>query len=167
MATRLNAAALQLSVRAALSAALGVALSALLRLELPVHAVLSAVLVTDLNPRRTRALGLPRLLGTVIGAGLGATLCSLFGPTAVGVGVGILLAMLLTYLLHLKDSAKVAGYVCGIVLLNFGEQPWWYALHRLAETTVGVGVAILMSFVPKLLEWRGARTPRGARQHVH
>lgn len=150
----LDAAAVQLSVRAALSAALAVALSRLLGLEIPLHAVLSAVLVTDLDPRKTRAVGLPRLAGTVVGAGLGATLCSLFGPNAVGAGVGILAAMLLTYVLRLKEAAKVAGYVCGIVVVSFSDRPWWYALHRLAETTVGVGMAVLVSFVPRLLGWR-------------
>jgi uncharacterized membrane protein YgaE (UPF0421/DUF939 family) len=167
MRTRLNAAAVQLSVRAALSAGLGATFSGLLGLQMPVHAVVSAVLVTDLNPKRTRAVGLPRLVGTLIGAGFGATLCTLFGPSPVRMGVGILLAMLLTYVLHLKDAAKVSGYVCGMVLLSFGEKPWWYAAHRLAETALGVTVAVLVSFVPLLNTQRRARHPSGVEQHAH
>ncbi|MBF5043111.1 MULTISPECIES: aromatic acid exporter family protein [Myxococcaceae] len=159
MLRSLNLVALQLSVRASSAAALGIAVSHLLRLEIPMHAVLTAVLVTDLDPRRTQAVGLPRLVGTVIGAGLGALLCALLPPGTLRVGLGILLAMLLTFALHLKGSAKVAGYVCGIVLLNFGHNPWWYATHRLAETMVGVVMAVLVSFVPKLLRARRERRP--------
>ncbi len=151
--------AIQLSVRAALSAALGVALAQQLRLGVPLNAMISAVLVTDLSPHQTRSLGLPRLLGTLIGAGVGAGLCTLLGPGAPRVGLGILLAMLLTFVLNLRNSAKVAGYVSGVVLLGFSEQPWWYALHRLTETTVGVVVAVLVSFVPKLLGWRERQEP--------
>jgi uncharacterized membrane protein YgaE (UPF0421/DUF939 family) len=167
MATRLDAAAVQLSVRAALSAGLGATLAGVLGLQAPVNAVVSAVLVVDVDPRRTRTLGLPRLVGTLIGAGFGATLCALFGPSPVRMGVGILLAMLLTYLLHLKDAAKVSGYVCGLALLSSGDQPWAYAAHRLGETAVGVAMAVLVSFVPLLNTRRRARRPAGVEQHAH
>ena len=143
--------ALQMSVRAALAAGLAVGLSPLLRLQIPLHALLTAVLVTDLDARKTRSAGLSRILGTVVGASMGATISTLFGPHAMEVGPGVLLAMLLTYLLRLRDAAKVAGYVCGIVLLNFGERPWWYAAHRLAETALGIAAAVLVSYLPKLL----------------
>lgn len=166
MPNRFDVAAVQLSVRSALSAGLGVTLSGLLGLQMPLHAVLSAVLVMDLDPRRTRALGLHRLAGTVIGAGFGATLCSLFGPSAVRMGVGILLAMLLTYFLRLRGAAKVAGYVCGIVLISFGDKPWWYAVHRLAETTVGVTMSVLVSCVPLLMARRRARRLPNAEPHA-
>ena len=157
MARRLDSTAVQLSVRAALSAALGVALAQWMRLEVPINVMVSAVLVTDLSPEETRARGLPRLVGTVIGAGLGAVLCTLFGSGAERAGVGILVAMLLTFLLRLKDAAKVAGYVCGVVLLGYSTRPWEYAAHRLLETTIGVAMAVLVSFVPKLLGWRERR----------
>jgi uncharacterized membrane protein YgaE (UPF0421/DUF939 family) len=162
MARLLDVAAVQLSVRAAFSAALGVAISQRLHLEIPLNTMISAVLVTDLDARRTRALGAPRLLGTVVGALLGATICSLFGPGVERLGLGVLFAMLLMHLLRLQAAAKVAGYVCGIVLLGFGAHPWVYAAHRLAETSVGVAVAVLVSFVPKLLGSRERKGPADA-----
>lgn len=147
--SRVNA--IQMSLRAALAAGLAVALSPLLRLQIPVHALLTAVLVTDLDARRTRSAGLSRLAGTLVGASMGAAISSLFGPHAMEVGPGVLLAMLLTYLLRLHDAAKVAGYVCGIVLLNFGERPWWYAAHRVAETALGIAAAVAVGLLPKLI----------------
>jgi hypothetical protein len=59
--------------------------------------------------------------------------------------------MFLSRLLRLQNSARVAGYVCGIVLLAFGEHPWEHALHRTIETALGIAMAMLVSLVPKIL----------------
>ena len=142
---------LQLSVRAALGAGLSVALAQLLRLHYPLYALIAAVIVTDLSPSQTRKLGLWRLVGTVLGATLGAVLSPLLPPAPWAFGLGILVAMFLSSALRLHGAAKVTGYVCGIVLLDHHGHPLSYALHRLIETVLGIGLAWLVSLVPKLI----------------
>ena len=143
--------ALQMSLRAAVAAGLSVAIAQRFQLQFPIYAMISAVVVTDLTASETWKLGGPRLVGSVVGAILGALTCAFLRPNAWEAGVAIFAAMFLSHLLRLRNSARVAGYVCGIVLLAFGDHPWEYALHRTIETALGIVMAMLVSLVPKLL----------------
>jgi uncharacterized membrane protein YgaE (UPF0421/DUF939 family) len=148
---RLPIGGIQLALRAALAAGLSLALAQLLALRYPIYAMIAAVIVTDLSPLQTRQLGLRRLLATVVGAACGAALSTVLSPGPWAVGLGILVAMMISLLLHAQEAAKVAGYICGIVLLAYGEDSWSYALSRLFETALGIGVAWSISLVPKLI----------------
>ena len=144
--------ALQLSLRAAIAATLALALAQLLHLQHPPYAMISAVIVTDLQPAETRKLAPPRLVGTLIGSVFGAAINSVLPPTLWTIGPGIMIAMFVSHLFSLPATAKLAGYVCAIVLLDHGDAPWSYAFFRLVETALGIGMAICVSFVPKLIQ---------------
>src|SRR3954465_4063332 len=143
-------ASLGLSLRAASAAWISLLVAQLMSLPHPIYAMISAVIVTDISAAKTRQLSLPRLVGTVLGASLGALIDSFMKENLWTVGLGILAAMLLTQLLSLPDAAKGAGYVCGIVVLNYRGNPWSYALYRTGETALGIAAAALVSLVPKL-----------------
>lgn len=142
---------LQLAVRAASAAGLSVAVAGWLSLPFPIYAMISAVLVTDLVAEESRKLAAPRLAATVVGGTLGATIAGLVPGSIWGVAAGILAAMLASDLLGLRKGARVAGYVCGVVLLDHGDDAWFYALMRMAETFVGIAVAVLLSLIPVLV----------------
>ena len=141
----------QLSIRSAIAAGLSIALAQMLRLPFPLYAMISAVIVTDLEPSQTRKLGIPRLAGSMIGATVGALICTVLQPGAWEAGFGILAAMLLSHYLGLRDAAKLSGYVCGIVILEHDGGPWIYALYRTIETALGIGAAIAVSLIPRLI----------------
>lgn len=145
-------AGLQLAVRAGAAAALSVAAAELLGLQYPIYAMIAAVIVTDLSAAESRKLGQRRLVATVIGAVCGATLSALLPYSAVTLGVGILGAMAASQLLNSTGVARVAGYICGIVLLTHTGDPWLYSALRFVETALGIGVAWLVSYVPKLIQ---------------
>ena len=143
------------SIRAALAAGLAVASAQLLQLQFPLYAMIAAVIVTDVPASRTRQLSLRRLAGPILGATRGAAINPLLKPGAWGIGLSILAAMFLSHLLRLHNAAKVAGYVCGIVVLNHGSHPWSYALYRVTDTALGIGLALPVSLVPKLVPMDG------------
>lgn len=148
----------QLAARAALAAGVSIGLARLLQLEYPIYALVAAVIVTDFSPGETRRLGLLRLIATVIGAVCGGVLRSVLGPSAWAIGIGILLAMAVCQG-RLKGSAKVAGYISGIVMLDHGESPAIYAAYRFVETAIGIGVAWAISFVPRLIRIEESAKP--------
>jgi uncharacterized membrane protein YgaE (UPF0421/DUF939 family) len=123
-----------------------------LRLEFPLYAMIAAVIVTDLAPDETRRLGGRRLAGTAIGSVLGAVLSALLPSGTLTIAFGIFLSMFLTHLMHAPQAARVAGYLCAIVLLEHAADPWIYAFWRFLETVLGIVIAILVSLVPKLVK---------------
>jgi uncharacterized membrane protein YgaE (UPF0421/DUF939 family) len=143
--------AVQLSLRAAFGASLSLAIAEFLALEYPIYAFIAAVITTDLTPSLSRQLGVRRIVATVVGAIVGATL-SPWLPTSVwSIGAGILLAMQVCHFFDTGDGAKIAGYICGIIMINHNVEPWSYAWFRFIETVLGVAVAWSISYVPKLL----------------
>ena len=105
----------------------------------------------DLSPSKTRQLAAQRLMGTLLGATVGAALSYLLPSGPLAIVVSIAIAIVLSYLVHLQDGAKLAGYTCGLVVFAYGARPWSHALYRVAETLLGIGTAVLVSFVPKLM----------------
>ena len=142
--------AFQLAFRASVGAGIAVIIARWLGLPGPAFAMIAAVIVTDLSPAETRRRAWQRIAGTILGAAVGAALSPVAGEGWTLVP-GILAAMLACLLLGMTDAAKLAGYLCGVVLLEHSHEPWAYALVRLVETLLGIAVAVLVSMVPKLI----------------
>lgn len=148
-------------MRAAVGAGLAVGVAMLLGLASPLYALVSAVIVTDLDSAKTRKLAIPRLVGTAIGATTGCVATLLVQPGALAVVGAVLVPMFLCQLLNQSAAAKVAGYVSGIVLVSFSASPWEHARDRLVETVLGILAAALVSAVPVLA--RAAQAGREAK----
>jgi uncharacterized membrane protein YgaE (UPF0421/DUF939 family) len=142
---------LQLALRASVSAAAAIAIAKLFKLEHPIYALLAAVIVTDLAPSQSRRLAVHRIVATFVGAICGAALTLILPSGPIAVGASILLAMLLCQLVGVPDATKISGFICGIVVLEDSPEPWFNAAGRFLETILGVVVAVLVSYVPKLI----------------
>jgi len=140
-----------LAVRAAAGASIAFAIAEILKLEHPIIAFTAAVIVTDLKPAQTRELGLRRVGATVVGAVNGAVLSPFLPATAWAIGVSVLHAIFISHLLRAREGAKIAGYICALIVLDDSAVPWLDGLYRMIETTLCVVVAWLISYVPKLI----------------
>ncbi|MGE0726336.1 MAG: FUSC family protein [Alphaproteobacteria bacterium] len=141
---------LQLAVRASVAAMVALGLAQLLGLPHPVFAFIAAVIVTDLSPALSRQLGSRRIAATIIGAICGAVLSPYLSAELGGIALGVAIAILVSQVARARDAAKMAAYICGLILLEQRDDPWHYGLLRLIETILGVAVAWGISYVPKL-----------------
>jgi len=139
-----------MALRAAVAASLSFAIAQLLNLEHPIFAFTAAVIVTDLKPAQSRELGLRRLGATAMGGMIGAALSFALPPGPLSIGASVLVAMLIADMLGVHDGAKMAGYICGLIVLEQSPEPWNEAVYCVIETALGVSVAWLISYVPKL-----------------
>lgn len=144
---------IQLALRASVGASAAYAVAEFCKLPYPIYALISTIIVTDLLPAQTRSLSLQRLMATVAGAACGAIIRSLLGPSVWAIGLGVMAAMTLCHLSPIRNGAKVAGYICGLVITTYGDHPWSYAYYRFIETVLGIGVAWLISLVPKVIRF--------------
>ena len=139
----------QLSLRASAAAALAFWVADLLGADYAIYALIGAVIVTDLNPAKSRRLAVQRLAGTLIGAVAGGLLLYVLPHGPIALGLAIFCSMLTTHALRFDASAaRVAGYVAAIVMFAHRDEPWRYAFDRAWETMVGIGSALLVGLVP-------------------
>lgn len=144
-------AGVQMALRASVAAAVAVALAQLFQFQSLIYVFIAAVIVTDLKPSESRRLALRRIVATVVGGVCGALLGPMLPSSSWSIGLGVLVAMLACQLVQVPDGAKVAGFICGIILLDDSTRPWTDAVQRFNETALGVVVAWAVSCVPKLM----------------
>lgn len=143
----------QLALRAAVAGGFAVAIARYFSFDYPIFAFIAAVLTIDLSVAESRRLGLVRMIATFVGAFWGALLSPLIPSGASAIGFSVLVAMLTCQFFAGAGGARVAAFICGIIVLDNPAEPWLYAWHRLSETALGVAVGWAISFVPKLFEF--------------
>ena len=142
----------QLAVRAALAAGISLTIARKLNLEMPIFALIAAVIVTDRDPAETRKLAIRRVISTAIGAACGVALVQVIGQSSWEAIVAIFIAMMLSIAITQLGDPKIAAYLCALIVINYSENPLHYALYRFIETVLGIVVAWAISLVPKLVE---------------
>jgi uncharacterized membrane protein YgaE (UPF0421/DUF939 family) len=142
---------LQLAIRASLSGGIALALASFADLAYPIYAFIAAVVVTDLSPRESRQLGMRQIIGTIAGASCGLLL-SLWLPQKIwAAAFGVLIAMSLCTVVKLQSGSRLAGFTCGIIVAGSQGPAWEFAFFRLLETVIGVTVAWIVSWIPKVI----------------
>lgn len=142
---------MQLAVRAAVGAAVSLAIAHWLKLDTPIFALIAAVIVTDRNPAETRRLAIRRVISTAIGAGCGVVLAQFLGQSSWEAGIAIFVSIVLSIAVTQLGDPKIAAYLCALIVINFSGEPLHYAFYRFIETVLGIVVAWAISLVPKLV----------------
>lgn len=134
--------------KTALAGALALFLAGLFALPEPYWASISAIIVmqSDLAGLATAAGN--RMLGTAIGALVGACIVALFGTGLPSFALGVFLAILACGLVGYWETYRFAGVTVAIVMLvTRQDPPWRVGLHRFLEVSFGIGMAYAVAFL--------------------
>lgn len=103
------------------------------------------ILLSTIDPM---TLAWQRFVGTAVGAFLGALVATYVHSNWIVYGVGIFVCGILSSILRVGSAYRFAAIAYSIVLLIAHERPpWVVATHRFIEVSLGIAVALLITFV--------------------
>ncbi len=107
---------------------------------------ISAIIVLQSNVGATVTASRDRLLGTLIGAALGFGFSLLNAPLLLSYVLALLAAVLISGLLGLSNSSRLACVTITIIMLVHKEGPrWGLAFDRVTEVMMGIVVALAVT----------------------
>ena len=132
------------AVRTAVAATLSVSLARQIGLPEAYWAVIATLVVMQSPLSSTVPLAVQRIVASALGASLGAIESACFGPNLVAFAFTIFVLGLISIAFRLeKVGYCYAGMTLAIiVLIPRPEAPWIAAVHRFAEVSLGILVAL-------------------------
>lgn len=137
------------SVRTAVAAVLSVLAARLFRLPEAYWAAITTLVVTQSSLGAALSVSWQRFVGTALGAVVAAIVATFFGPQVLIFGICVLLLGLICVAVGADRPAyRFGGVTLAIVLMVPRQAPaWQIALHRFAEVSIGIAVALLLTWV--------------------
>jgi uncharacterized membrane protein YccC len=137
------------SLRTAVAGMASLLVARLFQLPEADWAPITTLVITQSSLGAAVAVSWQRFVGTALGALVGGIVASKFGPHVLVFGICILILGLLCALARSDRSAyRFGGVTLAIVTLIPRANPaWQVALHRFAEVSIGIGVALLLTIV--------------------
>ena len=146
------------AVKTAAAATISLYASRFLKLPEGYWAAISAIIVLQSNLEATFRTSVNRLAGTAIGAVVGALFAETVGVRLWMFGMAVMTAILVCVLLDQWESYRFAGVTVAIVMLTpHHASPWVVALHRFAELSLGIVVALAAEAIAAKVRFRAAR----------
>jgi len=131
-----------------LAAVLSYYLARFLNLPESYWAAISAVIVMYSDVSKTVKASTYRLIGTAIGATIGAASAALFGIHLWSFGLAVTITVVICAFLGFEDAARLSGVAVVIVMLaSHPGRPWIAAIHRFMEVSFGIVIAVAISML--------------------
>lgn len=137
------------SVRTAVAAVVSVLVARLFRLPEAYWAPITTFVITQSSLGAAFSVSWQRFLGTALGAAVGAIVASRFGPSLPAFAIAVFLLGLVCAVARSDRSAyRFGGVTLAVVLLIPRTGPaWTIAVHRFAEVSIGIGVALVLAWI--------------------
>lgn len=136
------------SVRTAIAGVASLYAARLCRLPEDYWASITALIVMQSNVGATLSASWTRLAGTAVGAIVGAVFIVMWGANTMAFACAVAIAFYLCSILKLGESQRLSTVTVAILMLiGRTSSVWIIALHRFLEVSIGILVAMLISFV--------------------
>jgi uncharacterized membrane protein YgaE (UPF0421/DUF939 family) len=135
--------------RTTIAAMLSLYLANLFKLPEAYWAAITSLIVMQSTLGDTLTVSGQRFAGTAMGAAAGAFISQHFGPSPVAFGAGVFALGGICLLLHLGRAASALASVtlALVVLVARSDSGWSLALHRFVEVSLGIVVALALTFL--------------------
>lgn len=122
--------------------------SNLLKLNQPFLAVIATVLSMGKSVDLSVRSGKNKMLGALLGCGIGCCFAMIASSNAGLCGVGIIIVLYLCQLLHLENAGSLACFAFTAVLFcPVSVKPWVYALTCAEIAVLGVAAAVVVNLI--------------------
>ncbi len=155
-------AGLEHAVRTGLVTAVSLAVARLFAMPEAYWAPITTLIVMQSTLGAAWVISKQRLIGTALGAAMGALMVNYFDRGIIAFGLAIFVLGLICAIFRLDQSAyKFAGITLAIVMLIVrAEAIWDTAIHRLVEVSLGIAVGLVFAGV-----WPRQELQSGTKQH--
>lgn len=124
-----------------------VAISGFVPTVSPFFMALAAIITMQVSTVHSFKMGQTRILGTAVGAMIGLMFALIQPESALFSAIGILLIIQICNKLHLNSAIQIATFVFMAIMVNLnGQDPLGYSVMRLVETSVGVGIGLIVNY---------------------
>ena len=144
----LRRATLKQAIKTAIAGVASLYAAKLFKLPEDYWAPISALIVMQSNVGATLSASWTRLAGTAVGAVVGGLFVATWGLNVIAFGAAVVISFCLCAILRIADSQRLATVTVGVLMLiHRPGSAWVVATHRFFEVSIGILVAMVISFV--------------------
>lgn len=134
------------NIKTSIAVLLTIGVLQLLGTESPFYACIAAVITMQNQVKGSFQVGVERMIGTLIGAGLGMVFALIQQNNPFLIALGIALVIYSTNILKQCKSASIACIVFLAIMTNLTTvSPVQYSILRVIETLIGIYIAVLVN----------------------
>lgn len=133
-------------VKTGIAVVLAILLSEIIQSEYPFFAAIAAVISMESTLANSWIVGRNRVMGTVVGAGVGLGFATLLPNNVFLTGIGVVIIIYICNTMGWKNTISIATIVFIAIMINYSDRnPALYTAYRLFDTLIGISVALAVN----------------------
>lgn len=134
----------------------------------PFYVIIAAIIAMQPTVSDSWRIGLNRMLGTFLGAIIGVVFAYAIPVNPITTGIGIVVLITILNRFNWRESISIGSVVFIGIFLNEGSNHFQYASGRLLDTSIGIGVAVIVNYLiyPPTYDNKIIKEINGTSKHI-